>query len=572
MRQKQIQKMIISKKIKSFNQQPLRAKKSYAPLIFFLFILISCDSKKPEITSIDPKIGRMGEVITLTGSNFGETRDEAYVTIAGIAPTSSSYHLWQNDKIIIRVPELGESGLVYVHANGKKSNGVLFSNSAIVPRPVEGEELGLQPRINSVNPQSAAPGALIVISGNNFGSSRENSLQAASGVFFSWDFDSSAVNPYVVREPEFIEVSDIEGGYESWNAREIHVRLPDGAVSGNIEVRTPYGRSRPVFFDVNGKSGNKTFKDKRSYTVNYSVDIRVHEATRPNNLYLWIPKPITSSSQRNVTLISRSIEPFIDNHRGVSLFKIENVLPGANQSVALSFRIEVYTVETVMRPLSIRQETNPVSAMHTQSSDLIPSNNQKIIQTVNSVIGREQNVYLRAKLIYDWIIRNIEIDNDLQSSSIAAALDERHADTYTAALLFTAMARAARVPCIPIAGVLIDRQGNSSRHYWNEFWINDFGWVPVDIVMGAGAVKIDNLPAQDDFIQDHFNYYFGSIDNMRIAFSRGELFLSQMENRGRLVSHTQSYSLQNIWEEASGGLDSYSSLWGDITISGIYMQ
>jgi hypothetical protein len=29
------------------------------------------------------------------------------------------------------------------------------------------------------------------------------------------------------------------------------------------------------------------------------------------------------------------------------------------------------------------------------------------------------------------------------------------------------------------------------------------------------------------------------------------------------------YSLQNRWEEASGGLDSYSSLWSDISIDGI---
>ena len=326
-----------------------------------------------------------------------------------------------------------------------------------------------------------------------------------------------------------------------------------------------------MFFDVSGKSGNKNFKDKRSYTVNYSVDIRVLEAARPNNLYLWIPKPISSSSQRNITLISRSIEPFIDNHRGVSLFKLENLLSGASQSVTLSFRVEVYAAETGMRPLSVRQEITSVSAMHTQSSDLIPSNNQQIMSAVNLIIGREQNPYLRARLIYDWIIRNIQIDNDLPSDKdIAAALEERQAGTYTAALLFTTMARAARVPCIPIAGVLIDRQGHTSRHYWNEFWINDFGWVPVDIAMGAGSVKLENLSMQNDFIQDHFNYYFGNIDNMRIAFSRGELVLSQMENRGRLVSHTHSYSLQNIWEEASGGLESYSSLWGDITISGIY--
>jgi hypothetical protein len=539
-------------------------------------LFFSCNAKAPVITSIDPKIGRMGEIITLSGSNFGASRDEAYVTIAGIAPTNSSYHLWQDDLIIIRVPELGESGLVYVHVKGKKSNGVLFSNSAIVPRPVEGEELGLQPRITSVTPQTGAPGTLIIINGNNFGVSRETSLQTMSGVFFSWDYESGPFNPYVVREPEFIEVAEIEQGYESWSAREIQVRLPDGAVSGNVEVRTPHGRSRSVYFDVSGKPGYKNFKDKRSYTVSYSVDIRVLEATRPNTLYLWIPKPITSPSQRNVSLLSRSMEPFIENHRGVSLFKLDNLGSGVNQSITLSFHVEVYAMETGMRPLSIRQTStqtgSALSVIHTQSSELIPADNQRIRTTVNSIVGREQNPYIKARMIYDWIIRNIDIVEvqTAPSINIVAALEERKADAYTTSLLYTTMLRATGIPCIPIAGVLINRNGQTFRHYWAEFWIDGFGWVPVDPAMGAGAVTIER-GRQEEAEKDIFNYYFGNIDNMRIAFSRGELVLSQIENRGRLVSHTQSYSLQNIWEEASGGLESYSSLWRDITISGIYI-
>jgi len=571
--------------------------KTLFALILFavFFVLISCETKIPVITSIDPKIGKMGEIITLNGNNFGSSRDEAYVTIAGVAPTNSSYYLWQDNMIIIRVPELGESGLVYVHADGKKSNGVLFSNSAIVPKPIEGEELGLQPRISSVSPSSGTPGSLIIINGYNFGASRENSLQAMSlqassqttGVFFSWDYDSGLINPYVVREPEFIEVSEIETGYEAWSAREIRVRLPDGAVSGNVEVRTPHGRSRPVFFEVGGKPGVKNFKDKRSYTVTYSVDIRVHDATKPNTLYLWIPIPISSPSQRNVNLINRTSDPFIENHRGVSLYKLDNLTAGVNQSVTLSYQVEVYTVETEMRISAIRQELNALSAMHTQDSILIPSKDLMIRNAVNSIIGREQNPYLKARLIYDWILRNIEIDDawyftaNIDDTTLHKVLNERQADHYTAVLLYTTMLRAAGVPCIPVAGVLIDRNGQTFHHHWAEFWIDSFGWLPVDPAMGAGAVTHGTQDLYHESMALHENkmnerdaasYYFGNIDNMRIAFSRGELLLSQMENRGRLVSHTQSYSMQNIWEEASGGLESYSSLWGDIIISGIYVQ
>jgi len=540
----------------------------------FLFFY-SCGAKTPVITSIDPKFGRMGEIITLTGNNFGASRDESFVTIAGISPTSSSYYLWQDNQIIVRIPELGESGLVYVRVKGKKSNGVLFSNSASVPRPVDGEELGLEPRISSVTPQIGAPGALITITGNNFGISRENSPESAAGVFFSWDFESGTFNPYAVREPEFIEVSETEMGYEYWSAREIRVRLPDGAVSGNLEVRTPHGRSRSVFFDVNGKPGFKNIKDKRGYTITYSVDIRVTEASRPNMLYLWIPKPINSPSQRNVTLVSRSIEPFMENFKGVSLYKLDNLSAGTNQSINLSYRVEVYSVGSGIKPLSIKQEATELSKIHTKSSSLIPSDSSQIKMAVNSIVNREQNPYMKAKAIYDWIINNIKISDSDTSKSLIETLEQKRGDSYSAALLYTALARAAGVPCIPVAGVLVNQNGHTLRHYWAEFWIDGLGWLPVDPAMGAGAVKLTDNPNRqlnDETEKDLVNFYFGNLDNQRIAFSRGELILSQIENRGKIISHPQSYSLQNIWEESAGGLESYSSLWGDIIISGIYVQ
>jgi len=547
-----------------FAQIPQSASMASLILSGFVLLLASCYAKSPVITSIDPKIGRMGEVITLSGNGFGESREESYVTIAGVNPTNSSYYLWQDDLIMVRVPESGESGLVYAHVRGKKSNGVLFSNSASVPRPVEGEELALVPKIDSINPQTGVPGTLITITGSNFGGSREN-----GSVFFSWDFESPSYNnPHIISEPEFIEVSEIEFGYEAWSAREIRVRLPDGAASGNIEVRTLHGKSRPVFFDVSAQNGNKNFLDKRSYTVNYSVDIKVLEAARPNSLFLWIPAPVSSSSQRNVSLISRSIEPFVENHRGVSLFKLDNLGTGANHSINLSYRVDVYAVETVMRSQSSRQEDNSLYSSYTQSSNLIQSDNQQIKSTAASVTSRDSNPYVKARLIYNWIMNNININENFQAGeNLADALEKREANSYTTALLYTALMRAAGVPCIPVAGVLIDRNSQTMRHFWAEFWIDGFGWVPADPVMGAGAA-----PASFITKDDPANYYFGNLDNQRIAFSRGELVLSQMESRGRLSSHTQVYSLQNIWEEATGGLESYSSLWGDITISGIYVQ
>jgi hypothetical protein len=86
------------------------------------------------IDFVEPKIGFLGEPLVINGANFGGERGDSYVTIAGTRPTGSSYQLWQDDKIVFRVPEFGESGLVYVFVNGKKSNAALFSDRLKMPK------------------------------------------------------------------------------------------------------------------------------------------------------------------------------------------------------------------------------------------------------------------------------------------------------------------------------------------------------------------------------------------------------------------------------------------------------
>jgi transglutaminase-like putative cysteine protease len=511
----------------------------------------------------------MGEILTITGENFGDSREESYVTIAGITPTASSYADWSDSQIRVRVPEFGDSGLVYVHRNNKKSNAALFSNRQTMPQTVQEEYAGIGPRISAVEPRSGAIGSVATIRGSGFGASREG-----GGVFFAWDAELPPGAPVERDGPDEVEVSEIEFGYELWNEREIRVRVPDGAIPGNLRVRTFRGDARPVFFDITGKPGTKTFKDKRTYAISYSVDIRVEKATEPNRLYLWLPRPVTSSSQRNVRLLSRSREPFIENYRGTSLFQMQGLQSGAAAALSLSYLVEVYAVETDIRAnsLSAGSRTSPAMSAYTAPNDLIPSDNPQVKKLAATVTGREQSPYLKARRIYDHLLNEMTIQwadapEKGEAKTMEKVIEEKRADPYMAALLFCAMARAAGVPAIPVSGVLIDRNRICSSHYWAEFWLDDFGWVPVDPTLGGGAA-----PPSFVLRADRANYYFGSLDNQRLIFSRGFTALSQMDPRSRVLARERDYALQSLWEEAAGGLESYSSFWSDIIINGVYYQ
>jgi transglutaminase-like putative cysteine protease len=528
-----------------------------------LLTLFACEKKSPVIHSIDPAIGMLGETLSIRGERFGGERGESYVSIAGIAPTGSSYIEWEDTRITLRLPEFGDSGLVRVHVGDRKSNALLFSNRATMPAPVEGEEFSIGPRIDSIEPGSAQVGALVSIFGSGFGNSREQ-----SGVFFSWDAESAPGTPAENRSPGSIEVFEGDLGYDLWTDREIRVRVPDGATSGNVEIRTLRGASRPVFFEVSGRPGTKTFKNKRSYTFNYSVQVQVREASAPNTLYLWIPRPLLSASQRNPELLSRGMDSFVENYRGTNLFRLVDLAANSTVTVDQTWLVEVYAQETNLRYQQIRQDTSsPIHAAYTRADALIPADDERVRTLGDRICGRERNPYLKARRIYEWLVKEGNIGLSVpENTGVPEALEQGRSDSYTASLLFCALARSAGVPAVPVSGVLIN-QGKALRHYWAKFWIDGFGWVPLDPALGAGAA-----PRGFALREDAESWYFGSLDNQRIAFSRGQNLLSQMDPRGRTVVRSREYAFQNLWEEAVGGLKSYSSLWGDVTITGIYAQ
>jgi transglutaminase-like putative cysteine protease len=529
-------------------------------LMTFLIVCIStgltaCGDSLPLIVSIDPRIGTPGETLTVLGKNFGETQGKSYITIADVLPTASSYIKWTDTEITLRLPEFGESALVSVQRGDKKSNALLIANRTTLPRPVSGPEVDKAPRIVSVEPHSALIGALVIIRGVNFGSSRD-----ASGVFFTRE-----KNPAFPDEsPLWMEIFDTEFGYERWSDREIQARIPDGTSGGGLDVRTPGGISEPYFFETADKPGTKVFGDKQNYTLTYRVNIRTRETQAPNVLYLWFPRPVLSASQPSVRLISRTITPFIENYRGTVLFKINELPPQSVMELALSFRLDVYAVTTAVRESQIRQSgILPAAAVYTLPGPLIPSDHALIKSRAESVIGRERNPYLKARRIYDWLITQGGIQGEPVSGDVLEALDRKQTDPYGSALLFCALARAGGIPALPVSGVLIDRSGQAVRHYWAEFWIDGFGWIPVDPALGAGVLPDTVIPRENPEV-----FYFGNMDNRHIAFSRGQTVLSQIEVRGKTVIRERDFALQNIWEESSGVID-YDSQWGDVIITHI---
>ncbi len=531
-------------------------------IISALVTLGACPEYRLHISDIEPSIGNPGEILTVKGFGFGEQRGEGIVRIAGEAPTASSYLEWRDDRISVRIPDFSDSGLVYVEVRGKKSNPTLFTLSTAVPRLATSPEEGVAPKILSLSKEGAPVGALIEIQGRNFGASRNEST-----VSFGWLAEAPASMPSNAASLSSIEASEVD--YEKWEDREILVRVPDGAVSGNLIVQTPMGSSEPFFFNVTDKPGTKTYRDKRTYVVSYSVNIDNILAAGQNDLYLWTPRPISSSDQRGVRLLSRSDDPFVEDHLSASLYKLSDLQTGQSKTLSFSYIVESYAVETEIKEAAVRRySATPVVTLNTTSFPGCPVDDPAIKREAERIVGRIRNPYTAAKRIYDFVTKSLKyvpLAEAGENGYALNALETKQTDAYASTLLFCALARASGIPAIPVSGFIVDRSRASAPHWWAEFWVENFGWIPVDPAAGAGAAPAI-LPVRDDAK----TYYFGNIDSHRLAFSRTYANLRAMDPRGRTVARPHAYSLQAIWEEAVGNIEAYSSLWSDLSVTGVY--
>ncbi|HUW41078.1 MAG TPA: transglutaminase domain-containing protein [Rectinemataceae bacterium] len=520
--------------------------------------------ERPVIDRLEPAIGEPGKAVTIIGRNFGAAKADSRVEVDGVAPTSSAYISWSDKEIRLRFPQTVDSGLVHVITRRGSSNPQLFMNKARLPVLAAGGLSGRTgPYIASVSTEQGPIGSLLAIAGLDFGENREEGK-----VLFPWAADYGANAQLAQGAPTTIEGMEGDACYELWSDKEIKVRVPDGAVSGAIAVATAKGRSNGVFFRVSDAPGLKTYKDPRSYSFSQSVSVANLKVSGPNEFFLWVPRPAECASQRLDRILSQDPVPLIPDYHGTALFRFKDLQNGAAFSIAQSFLVTVYAVETQVNADRISlKPTNPPSLMtdYTRADPVVPSDDPRIKALAESIVGAEANPWRKTRLVWNWVEKNLAWSPFKERMHPQDALKDKSADSYSYALVTCALLRAAGVPSRPIAGYLIDPNRRAVRHYWLEVFIYGLGWVPLDPILGSGASPGGIAVAWDDRSR-----YLGGVDDRHLAFSRGFSTLAPMAPDGRRVSKERRWSLQSFYEEATSHIQDYSSYWGDIEVTGLY--
>ncbi len=131
----------------------------------------------------------------------------------------------------------------------------------------------------------------------------------------------------------------------------------------------------------------------------------------------------------------------------------------------------------------------------------------------------------KARAIYDYVVDTMSYDKSGEGwgrGDIYWACDLKRGNCTDFHALFTGLSRAAGIPAKFAIGLpLPETRGEgeiSGYHCWAEFWLEGYGWIPVD------ASEAWKHPAKRD-------YFFGAHDENRVELSEGrDIVLAPTQN------------------------------------------
>lgn len=542
-------------------------------LILGVIYLIGFRTKLvPEITSVVPPVGSPGDLVVINGENFGSVRDMSYVEIAGSKLTASSYISWSNNCIKIVLPANVQDGLLVVGTKEMRSKPALFANEVEIPVPVTAVQQVTKPVITMLSSDKLSVGELLVISGNNFGDSKNQSK-----VLFTMDCNNKISeadykNVALLTE-NMIPASEDDFDYVSWSNTEISVRVPDGASSGLVIVDTGREKSDPKEFVVNTEAGRKEYLNKKIYLVEYTADIADVVTNDISTITLRCPVPFSSPAQPQVEITDVVPEPILVNYQNNLIHQITRSRNNTPKSVfKQNFVLPVFEVRANVNVTKIGNYKNTEKNLLSgalKADTLIPCDDKSVKELCEKIIGKEKNPWSKAKFIYDYMCENFSVLSKVRKgdSDPLDLIKKGNGDAYDFAVICTALLRAAEIPAYTDSGILVNQDLQTQTHWWCEFYIDKVGWIPCDPALGAG---LEYKQWTDSDVVDAKNFYFGNMDSHHIMFSRGWSQLKPFSADSKIVQQPRSFALQSIWEEANKDTAKYSSYWSVPVVKGVY--
>lgn len=263
--------------------------------------------------------------------------------------------------------------------------------------------------------------------------------------------------------------------------------------------------------------------------------LEVPEAALPETgmLSIWYPLPLETESQRDIVVTNLSYEEYVIagpvTEGQIAYVYYEIPAEAINGNLVMTVDIAFTSYEQIFEvdPAHVGEydTTDPEYLLYTSSSRNIEVTDE-IRELAMMVVGDETNPYLRAEAIYRYIIDTYPysfvphasldtIEPKVAESSYMLATG--HGDCGTQSMFFSALCRSLGIPARALGGYQMLLAETPGTHFWAEYYIESYGWIPCDTTVAEIADWVD-IPEDDRKVFK--TYYANNLDPARLVIQK----------------------------------------------------
>ncbi|MFQ5452605.1 MAG: transglutaminase-like domain-containing protein [Candidatus Zixiibacteriota bacterium] len=268
-----------------------------------------------------------------------------------------------------------------------------------------------------------------------------------------------------------------------------------------------------------GEGNTSTKIEQRQFTFSYQLNVD-NIPPDAKTMEIWIPFPQNNEHQKIVDYkikAEHSHEFYLDPDYGNKIidFNFTEEIP---EKIAVELNYTIIRVEDKSLAVDKNSTTDINSPddlkRFLEPNKLVPIDG-KIADEARKVADSNMLSIEKVKAVYDYLHRTMKYDKSGEGwgqGDAVYACDFRKGNCTDIHSLFIGMLRSIGIPARFIIGFPLPEKLSESAiagyHCWAEFYIEDMGWVPVDI---SEAIKHP----------DKKEYFFGHLDANRVSFTTG---------------------------------------------------
>ncbi|NLX25291.1 MAG: transglutaminase domain-containing protein [Lentisphaerae bacterium] len=274
------------------------------------------------------------------------------------------------------------------------------------------------------------------------------------------------------------------------------------------------------------------YHNPATYRGTHTISIPREELPKTGTIRVWLPIPINNGPQTGVTVDSISPEkwlklpPSVDQDIGLVYMEVPMEELEEDLFIEVCFTFTHYEQRFAVDPSNIGEYDTDSDLYKSYTSPYGNTEiNTEIREMAHSVVGDESNPYHAARKIYDYIVENVTYSfmphfvfwprTELTESTYVHRY--QWGDCGAQSMYFSAMCRALGIPARTTGGWQLF-SGEFSGHFWAEFYLPNYGWVPVDTSAAQAELYLKDIG--DAQRRTFIDYFFANQDSMRCVVQK----------------------------------------------------